>query len=841
MGTFITDRLHQLNSDLIQLFHLDHQPPLHFRDRQNESGQRADSPANRAVSPQKSIAMGKDKDKGDKRGSDSAAESSIITTTEQTDHELLSGLRASIDALDLHSNAVPSMERVYHEIEKVEKLAKSTTTTTSIDPCNNREISKLEHLFIAKCTISVYLNLLDIILNATLPLANEIQYWQSLIDSRSWRLLYTVQTSPYRVFDFTRSVLVATREHLDSLITTAPHNGQSDQDNQKNQILQIFRHFPTFLKYHLISQPVSFPVAIRYEITNHRRQLQRIREYQAECLGLLSEQGLNLDLEFFEDSVSVLSSPGSGSASGSESGTDSRSAAVAGAGQSAKQQLQDEGRGGESTEQAEIFIRDQTSKTICLMERVLNKAYKDMKLLTDSHHHQPQHQSSHHHSHSHPHHQQLKLPSAKRATRSLTILGQLQGIPSLSHNDTLQHLKQLIQIDIPQFVQQTETQARQFYRPSWLTRIWIPALVGYFGLKFGLQYVTEHRADLDRWLEEAWDTAKRFVTDWVWEPTMRIMAIIRHTDEQGSLQMLGNESLKSDIASLERMVLDFGKQNYHLGGQELASLSQAVHNGDISMIMRAYEQELKTPFKGAIVGNLVQTLLIQVQKTKVDVEVAMAALDKLLKANELNFAFLAVGPSLLLLWAVSAQSKKVWQRMAGRHMGVLSIQMKNSMRQVERLLNLASAEGEGLDIKQPRKPQRNFDSSNAAAERRPSEKGAIKRSSSSSSEEFEDLSVLGNNNVGGSADDSTQSITSDKLTRIRTKEGKVPYKTQGLILCEVHLLRTFAARLTRSEGLRDKVMEDLREIEESSLTVHQRLRTAQRMYRTYGFLGLHQQ
>lgn len=40
------------------------------------------------------------------------------------------------------------------------------------------------------------------------------------------------------------------------------------------------------------------------------------------------------------------------------------------------------------------------------------------------------------------------------------------------------------------------------------------------------------------------------------------------------------------------------------------------------------------------IGDLIQTLLIQVQKTKVDVDVAMAALDKLLKSNELNFAFL---------------------------------------------------------------------------------------------------------------------------------------------------------------------------------------------------------
>jgi hypothetical protein len=48
----------------------------------------------------------------------------------------------------------------------------------------------------------------------------------------------------------------------------------------------------------------------------------------------------------------------------------------------------------------------------------------------------------------------------------------------------------------------------------------------------------------------------------------------------------------------------------------------------------------QSPVKNAIRGDLIRTLLIQVQKTKVDVDLAMAALDKLLKSNELNFAFL---------------------------------------------------------------------------------------------------------------------------------------------------------------------------------------------------------
>ncbi|KAF9083805.1 Nuclear control of ATPase protein 2 [Mortierella sp. GBA35] len=758
MATFITDKLLHINNDLVQLFHLDTQALL--EDQHTHANNSNNSLKGTTQRPSSSKVTSK-------------------TATGQPDHALLTGLRDAVELLDLRSGSVPPMERALIAIEKVEKLFSSTAGSR-----DGEEIAKLEHLFLAKATATVYLNLLDIILNATLPLANEMLYWQSLLDSSSWRLLYILQTSPYRLFSMTRSVVYTTKEHIDSLIAT------SEESERANHILQLIKYFPTFLNKHLISQPVSFPLAIHYEITHHRKQLQRIREYQAECLGLLAEQGLNLDPEHLEDSAT--SSESSSSLASSSNGTN-------------------------DIAQAQAFVQEQISKTVCLMERVLSRATTDTRHLTD-------------------HHQQKV--SARKATRTLTMLGNLQGVSNLDNYAMLTHLRNMITTHIPRYVEQTERQASQFYRPSWLTRIWIPALIGYFGLKYGIQYISEHRADLDDMLEEAWDTVKRFVTDWVWEPSVRVMNIIRHSDDQGSLQMLGNESLKSDIASLERMVLAFGRDNYNLGPEELETLSKAVHNGDISVVMRAYESELKTPLKGAVTGHLVQTLLIQIQKTKVDVEVAMAALDKLLKANELNFAFLAVGPSLLLLWAISSQAKSSWQRYAGKNLGVVSIQMRNSLRQVERLLNLASTDGDAHPKVQERS---NRTTDNGATEAFKKTVGQQSGEGSPNWEEYEDVSNTSSPALTPSAEPLSNSLamTSEKLTRIRAKKGKVPYKTQGLILCEVHLLRTFAARLTRHEGLRDKVMEDLREIEESSLTVHQRLRTTERMYRTYGFLGLY--
>ncbi|KAG0333870.1 Nuclear control of ATPase protein 2 [Podila humilis] len=769
MGTFITDKLQHLNNDLVQLFHLDTQQPIDI-DRNNST-----------------------------TGTDANAPSLSTRTSDGQHHDgseaaVMAGLRASIDALDLRSGVLPPMNRALAEIERVQALV------GSVEHEEGTNLSQLEHLFLAKCTVVVYLNLLDVILNATLPLAKEIEYWQSLLDGPKWRLMYILQTSPLRLFNLTKEVALSTRAHLDSLIEAGL---QTSDRSARTHIIQQLKYFPTFFKKYLISQPVSFPDAIHYEISGHRKQLQRIREYQAECLGLLAEQGLNLDPEHFENEFTTSHYSISGLLSRDE--------------QDSSRTKHDDGS---PTEQAEKFVQEQISKTVILMERVLEKASTDAPTLAD---------------------QKFATVAISRAarkrnaSRSLTVLGNLHGVSNLACGDMYGHLKDLVQVHIPRYVEQTEQQSRKFYRPSWITRVWIPVVISYFALKYGIQYISEHQADLDEMLEEGWDTAKRFLLDWVWEPSLRVMNIIRHSDDQGSLQMLGNESLQSDISSLERMVLDFGKEHYKMGSEELAGLARSVHNGDISIVMKAYEHELKTPLKGAVSGNLVQTLLIQIQKTKVDVEVAMAALDKLLKANELNFAFLAVGPSLLLLWAVSAQAKNSWQRYAGKNVGVVSIQMRNSLRQVERLLNLASSEVD------------NHGHSTTTTSTRPSVRQIqpverIPMSESNLLDDFSEVASASNSVPVSPTEPLSSSLalaSSERLERIRAKQGKVPYKTQGLILCEVHLLRTFACRLTRSEGLQDKVMEDLREIEESSLTVKQRLRSAKRMYRSYGFLGIY--
>lgn len=80
------------------------------------------------------------------------------------------------------------------------------------------------------------------------------------------------------------------------------------------------------------------------------------------------------------------------------------------------------------------------------------------------------------------------------------------------------------------------------------------------------------------------------------------------------------------------MVLDLGRDYYHMSPDQLTGLSAKIRAGDMEEVLRLYEKELqvgfsayismiadseKSPVKNALLGSLIRTLLIQVQKTKV--------------------------------------------------------------------------------------------------------------------------------------------------------------------------------------------------------------------------------
>ncbi len=85
------------------------------------------------------------------------------------------------------------------------------------------------------------------------------------------------------------------------------------------------------------------------------------------------------------------------------------------------------------------------------------------------------------------------------------------------------------------------------------------------------------------------------------------------------------------------MVLDLGRDHYHLSGAALEALGRKAMDGNMEDVLKVYEEEMRVspkgprpvadmaekifpsqnPLKNALLGDLIRTLLIQVQKTKV--------------------------------------------------------------------------------------------------------------------------------------------------------------------------------------------------------------------------------
>ncbi|ORZ14626.1 ATP synthase regulation protein NCA2-domain-containing protein [Absidia repens] len=219
---------------------------------------------------------------------------------------------------------------------------------------------------------------------------------------------------------------------------------------------------------------------------------------------------------------------------------------------------------------------------------------------------------------------------------------------------------------------------KEYGPSSTLTRYWIPGLIVLFGGKMAISYVFERKEDIVAWTNDGIQTVRGFFVNWLWEPMLRVLDTIRFKDQRIGLS--SKEGLKSDLQSLERMVVEFARAHYHLSDAEITTLASQVRDGDISRVLIAYENEIKNPLRNAIRGDLIQSLLIQVQKTKVDVDMAMQALDKLLKSNELNFAFLAVAPSMLLTWASVSWLKNIYQRRDGNRIRQYGQPLKNTLR-----------------------------------------------------------------------------------------------------------------------------------------------------------------
>ena len=205
-------------------------------------------------------------------------------------------------------------------------------------------------------------------------------------------------------------------------------------------------------------------------------------------------------------------------------------------------------------------------------------------------------------------------------------------------------LGRILQDFLPRCASSSVLLVQQHGRPSRLVRYWLPCLTAVFSTSTLLKVLVNESAQLARWGVDTMSTALDFWSNWVVGPVRNLIRTIRH-DDNSDIAIMSKRSLETDRASLERMVLEFVQDHTTTmdhpatGASDMELVMSNVKEGDVTPVLLAYERDLRSPFVGAVRGDLVRALLIQIQKTKVDIEVAMSGIDALLKSQELVFRY----------------------------------------------------------------------------------------------------------------------------------------------------------------------------------------------------------
>ena len=421
---------------------------------------------------------------------------------------------------------------------------------------------------------------MNTLLEQTIPLSDDIWYWDEVLSSYAYSGLYTIQTSPSRFWDWSKDVYGDARSRFDSLRTNS-----AEEMLESKSMSERWRQFYGLVKDSIRDRSIAdmrlnamSPLTLsRAEIRHKQKHLKRLRELSASGLGVLMDEALTFDPEE-EDSVT-------------------------------------------SKDRSDTLGKEEwkniVAKSVVLMETVLRNVTTLETGVTEF---------------------------------EDAVFTNVEEDPEIVHSEETSSrpailatkLKQILAVHLPGHVTATRELSRQYGRPSLLTRYWFPAIILLLSSSTLLRIFFNRRTEILTWIQELGATTKDFWYNWVVQPIKKIVGTIRH-DKDSEIAIMSKESLQGDRASLERMVVDFAVDNSSksegrpLGELEIAEVRAKVREGDLTPVLRAYEKDLRKPFIGTVKGDLVRALLIQIQKTKVDVEVAIGGIDSLLKSQELVF------------------------------------------------------------------------------------------------------------------------------------------------------------------------------------------------------------
>ncbi|KAL1865952.1 Nuclear control of ATPase protein 2 [Paecilomyces lecythidis] len=542
-------------------------------------------------------------------------------------------LTAIVRTLSVTSSSKPLLQqhRLIDILSQVQQVGPNINVSAEVP---ENYAADLLWLVAAKAAVQTLGIVMDTFLTRTLSLNDGIWYWDEVLGSYWSTGLYTIQTSPWRLYSRATEIYSTFKRHYGdqeamSTLTISGRWGKFHDLVRRSIREQSIER----AKSRMLS-----PFAVcRSEARRKRRSLKMMREMHASAVGLLMDECLSFGLE--EEAINT----GIYSSSSDE-------------------------------------WHNTVSKSVLLMEALLRNATNlDIGL--------------------------NEFEDGVFSTiESETDALQSHGVDSKSDSRALLVIERLINIlkeRLPGHEFSSNTLVGDHGRPSRLVRYWLPVSAGLCSLSTVLSILTSHKADLLSWIAEFGSTIVDFGRNWVIEPIGKLIGTIRH-DEKSEIAIMSRNSLEADRASLERMVVDFVLDNPEPAREasrfelDAGSITAKVREGDLTPVLKAYEQDLRQPFRGTVRGNLVRALLIQIQKTKVDVEIAIGGIDALLKSQELVFGFVGLTPGILASYAVFRWLNGLFGSRKGLRRGKKQDEMRRALRNADRVLTSASPTPNGI-------------------------------------------------------------------------------------------------------------------------------------------------
>lgn len=181
--------------------------------------------------------------------------------------------------------------------------------------------------------------------------------------------------------------------------------------------------------------------------------------------------------------------------------------------------------------------------------------------------------------------------------------------------------------------------------PSFAIKYWIPiTFLVFVGPILSLKIIN-NRNEIIAWFENNLrDVITGFYENWIVQPLKDVVNVIK----QDTNIIMAKDSLNSSIESLERMVMQYLTDNKIQFDQ--SELHSKIEAGDLTLLMSKYEQEMQKPIKNIVNGTLIRSILIQIQKTKVDGDLVINGIDKLIKSQQLLLGIVAISPSAFIVY-----------------------------------------------------------------------------------------------------------------------------------------------------------------------------------------------